>query len=152
MSRSRRVVANLAIAAILAGSAAAIVTGRELWPFSPYPMFSALRRGPTVRDLWLYGVLPGGDETPLSDRSAFHPFRLAQLKAALERLAPPARREALEDMLARYEHRRIAGLHAGPGLVGLRVYRMTFECDDRAANRDRPLARELLAETLAEAR
>jgi len=152
MSRSRRALANLVIAAILAGSGAAIVTGRELWPFSPYPMFSALRRGPTVEDVWLYGVLPGGDETPLSDRSAFHPFRLAQLKVALERLAPPARQEALADMLARYEQRRRSGWHAGPELAGLRVYRLTFELDDRAANRERPLARELLAEARAEAR
>ena len=148
MSRSRRLFANLIIAAILAGSAAAIVTGLELWPFSPYPMFSAVRRGPTVTSLWLYGVLPGGEEVPLSDRAAFHPFRLAQLEAALARLDLPGREEGLRDILARHETRR----HAGPGLAGLRLYRMTFGIDARAANRDRPLARELLAEVRGGAR
>ncbi len=152
MSRPRRLLVNLVIAAILAGQGAAIVLDRELWPFSPYPMFSTAQRGPVVSRLWLYGVLPGGREVALTDRAAFLPLRLAQIEGGLGRLAPEGLREGLGDLLARYEARRREGGHAGPPIEGLRLYRMTFEIDALAASRDRPLSRELLAEAPAEAR
>jgi len=152
MTRSRRLLANLLVLGVVAGSAAAIGTGHELWPFSPYPMFSRTHRGPTVERLWVYGVLPDGREVPLSDRRAFHPLRLAQLEAALTNLGPAGRREGLEDMLSRYEVRRGAGRHGGPRFTGLRLYRMAFELEDDAGNRDRPLVRELLAEVAGETR
>ncbi len=152
MSRSRRLLANLLVLGIVAGTAAAIATGRELWPFSPYPMFSTVRRGPTVARPWLYGVLSDGTEAPLADRAAFHPFRLSQLESAFDRLGPADLREGLEDMLSRYEARRRSGRHSGPPVAGLRVYRMTFELEADGGNRDRPLARELLAEVSAETR
>jgi hypothetical protein len=139
----RRLLANAVILAILGGQAAAIVTGRELWPFSPYAMYSNLRRGPTISRLWVVGVSEGGAETPLHG-AMLHPFRFSQLEAGLGRLDGEVRREGLSDLLRRYEVRRLAGRHAGPALEALRLYRMTF---DAAADGDRrPLARDLLAE------
>ncbi len=152
MTRSRRLLANLLVLGIVAGSAAAIATGRELWPFSPYPMFSGVHRETTVARHWIYGVLPDGREVPLSDRRFFHPLRPAQLEAAFARLGPAERREGLDDILSRYEARRAAGRHGGPRVTGLRLYRMTFELEADAGNRDRPLARELLAEAPGETR
>lgn len=152
MTPRRRLLANAIVLAILGGQALAIVLDRELWPFSPYPMYSELRRGPTVSRLWLYGLSVDGAEAPLKERAAFHPFRLAQLEGALARLDEPRLREALQDLLARYEAGRRDGRHAGRELSALRLYRMTWNVDPEARNRDRPLARDLLAEARAEAR
>lgn len=142
MTRRSRLVANAILLAILAGQAAAIVSGRELWPFSPYPMFSK-PLGDTVSRFWLHGMLADGSEVPLRQRSAFHPFRLAQLEGALARMDAGELAEAARDMLARYESRRAAGDHRGPRLSALRIYRVTWDTGVPAGE---PLARELLAE------
>jgi hypothetical protein len=150
MTGRRRLVANGVLLAILLGSAAAIVTGKELWPFSPYPMFSSLRGGPSLGSLWFRGVLADGTEVQLPGSRAFHPLRLAQLTAALERLSGDRLEEALLDLLTRYGVRRRAGRHDGPPLKGLRLYRMTFAFDPDPAGRDRPISRELVAEAVGE--
>lgn len=146
MTRRRRVVADLVLVAILVGSGAAIVTGRELWPFSPYPMFSSVRRGPFLEQLWLEGVLADGTAVPLPGPRALHPLRLAQLVTVLERLPREDMPEALRDVLRRYDAGRRAGRHDGAPLKGLRLYRMTFAPEPDPAGRDRPRSRELLAE------
>ncbi|MFI5403246.1 MAG: hypothetical protein ACHQ1G_09935 [Planctomycetota bacterium] len=145
MTRRRRLLANAVILAILCGQLLAIVLDRELWPFSPYSMYSDLRRGPAVTRLWLYGVAADGTEAPL-ELSMVHPYRFPQLETALSRLQGADVQEGLRDILARYEARRRAGRHAGPTLSALRLYRMTWTADPRVANRDRPLERDLLAE------
>jgi hypothetical protein len=139
----RRLLANGILLAILLGQAVAIVADRELWPFSPYPMFSTVL-GPTVARFWLSGVRADGTEIALRARSAFHPFRLAQLEGALERMDPPELAAATRDLLARYEARREAGRHDGPPLAALRIYRVVWQTD-AAAGAD-PIARELLSE------
>jgi hypothetical protein len=150
MTRGRRVVANLVLGGILVGSAAAIVTGKELWPFSPYPMFSSVRAGPVLEKLWFQGVLADGREVPIHGHRAFHPLRLAQLTRGLERLPKGQMEEALRDVLLRYGVERRAGRHDGPPLKGLRIYRMTFAFDPDPAGRDRPRSCELVAEAVGE--
>lgn len=149
MSRSRRLVANLVLLGILVGSAVAIVTGQELWPFSPYPMFSSVRQ-PVVGKLWIRGVLGDGTEVRLTSHRAFHPLRLAQLTAGLERLSGERLDAALRDVLARYGAERRAGYHDGPRLSGIRIYRMTFLLDADLLGRDRPLSQVLVAEAFGE--
>jgi hypothetical protein len=150
VTRGRRVVADLVLGAILVGSGASIVTGRELWPFSPYPMFSTVRRGPFLEQLWFEGVLPDGTGVPIPGPRAFRPLRLAQLTTALERLPKERMEEALRDVLRRYGVERRAGRHDGPPLKGLRLYRMTFLPDPDPAGRDRPRSCELVAEVAGE--
>ena len=149
MSPGRRLVANAVLLAILLGSAAAIVSGRELWPFSPYPMFSSVQEA-VVEKLWIRGVLADGTEIRIASHRAFHPLRLAQLTAGLQRLSGDRLDAALRDVLARYGIHRRAGHHGGPALAGIRIYRMTFALDADLAGRDRPLSRELVAEVAGE--
>ncbi|MCK6461169.1 MAG: hypothetical protein L6Q95_14905 [Planctomycetes bacterium] len=144
MTRRRRLLANGILVAILLGQAAAIVSGRELWPFSPYPMFSR-SLAPTVERFWLCGVREDGAEIALRSTAAFHPFRLAQLEGALARMDAPALAEAARDMLARYEARRLAGRHDGAPLRSLRIYRVVWRT--AAPSGAEPLSRELLAES-----
>jgi hypothetical protein len=145
VTRRRRLLATAILLAILGGQAAAILLDRELWPFSPYPMFSESMTG-EMSQLWLFGVLADGTEAPLGNREAFHPFRLAQLLGALERMSAGERAEALRDMLARREARRLEGHDVGPQLAAMRLYRMTWASDDPDAKPER----ELLAEARAE--
>jgi len=142
MTRRRRLLADLILLLILGGQATALVLDREIWPFSPYPMFSDLRRGPRITRLWLYGVLAGGEEVPLTEREALKPLRIAGVTEALSRLHGAPLREALRDLLKRYDTRR----HPGPPIEAIRLYRMTWAIDLDAANRDRPLTRALLGE------
>jgi hypothetical protein len=143
VTRPRRLLANAILLAILGGQAVAVVAERELWPFSPYPMFSK-PLGPTVARFRLHGVLEDGAELPLRHRSAFHPFRAAQLEGALDRMDRGQLAVAVRDLYARYEARRAGGLHDGPPLAALRLYRLVWRT---AAPPDgEPLARELLAE------
>ena len=98
--------------------------------------------------------MPGGKlhaaQAPLADRTAYRPLALSQVEMTLAHADERGIAEALEDLLGRYETRRRAGGHQGPPLAGLRLYRMTWGIDPRAANRDRPLSRELLGETRRE--
>jgi hypothetical protein len=143
MTGRRRLLANGILLAILLGQAAAIVAGRELWPFSPYPMFSK-SLAPTVERFWLCGVREDGTEIALRKSAAFHPFRLAQLEGALGRLDFKGLAEAAKDLLARYEARRMAGRHDGPPLRSLRIYRVAYGTAAPAGAE--PVSRELLAE------
>lgn len=138
MTARRRTVANGIVLALLAGQAAAVLADRELWPFSPYPMYSTLQTG-TITRLWLYRVGADGTEEPLDDRTALAPPRLAALETGLARMDRDARHEALRDLLARCEQR-----HDGRAFKALRLYRMSW--DAARGDRDHPIARELLAE------
>ncbi len=143
MTPARLAVASAAIAAVLAGSAAAIVSGRELWPFSPYPMFAGYRSGPTFSGTWLAGVrADGAGEVPLRSGRSIEPFGF-RMKTVLRRIAQgpdgAARLErALADVLARYEAGRRAGRHDGPALKGIRLYFAEWDYDPAARNLDRP--------------
>ena len=153
MRRSRLILVHLMIAAIVVGSGFDIGVGREHWPFSNYPMYSRIERGDTVTRFHFYGVLatPGGGEMPLTDDRFIAPFDKTRLNAALQQLSRDpdgARllREAARDTLARYEARRRAGLHDGPPLRAIRLYRLTWQIDPLTRNRDRPERREVLLE------
>ena len=52
----------------------------------------------------------------------------------------------LQDVLIRYERRRVEGDHSGPPLQAIRGYLMRWDVTRDAANRDDPTTRHLLAE------
>jgi glycosyltransferase involved in cell wall biosynthesis len=87
MRPGRIVLVQLLIAVLVGGSAYDIITGREHWPFSPYPMFSTVERAPTLDVLRLFGVSdePSPREIPLLDQDAIAPFDQARLATALAR-------------------------------------------------------------------
>ncbi len=138
-------------ALIVGGSLFSWLTDTEYWPFSPYPMFSWLyaRTDFQFTTLRLYGVDPEqpASEFPLDRNEYLEPFDNSRLPAALalsiaeNRLAP-----ALEDCLKRYQALRVAGIHHGPPIERLRLYRVTWNLNGQASNVETPNHRELLAE------
>ena len=154
----------------LAGSLADLVTGREHWPFSPYPMYAVVPRGHSLVALRLFGVtagtakraqracerrgreMRGGREIPLVAPESIRPFTPSRLEGALRELKrrgdPSLIREALGDCLRRYEKRRRAGDHHGSPLQSIRLYRVSWKLDPWARNVDRPDRKELILEVM----
>lgn len=156
----RRLVAYAAIVAVVGGHLYDLAMDWEHWPFSPYPMYSH-RMGNELTVYRLMGVVAGGSgggaageaeaEIPLITRRYLWPLDSMSTAGALRRMHREPDREALlgeamGDCLARYEARRAAGKHDGPPLSAIRLYRMTWEMDPWARNRDRPDRRELIYE------
>ena len=153
MTRPRLWVAHGAILLLLAGSAYDIIRGREHWPFSCYPMYSKIELDSTMTQLRIFGVpVEGSDaELILQDRCYLEPFDNSRLGRALKRIQANDDSEtnlpiALADCLERYEALRLRGRHDGPKLRALRLYALSWTLDPRAANRDRPEKRRLIAE------
>jgi hypothetical protein len=147
----RRLVAGLA-AFITGGSLLELALDppyrREHWPFSQYQMYSLLPRN-EVSMRRLYGVVKGrsGREIPLWDGDSVHPFDNARLWFSWNRLDASPDRErllpiALRDVLERYESRRAHGLHDGPPLEAVRLYRIEWTLGTPTSD----LPRELLWE------
>lgn len=151
--RGRRVLVGSIAAVITVGSAAEIAIdppyAREHWPFSQYQMYSE-RSAPKLSMRRLFGVEAGsGREIPLIEKRYLFPFDHSRFWFSLDRLDRSPERErlltvALSDCLRRYEARRREGLHDGPPLSGMRLYRLHWNA--APAGRDRIVERELLWE------
>jgi hypothetical protein len=121
-------------------------TARELWPFSPYPMYAWVERDRTVTRLQLYGIY-GGDaprEFALAALRYLRPFDDTRLITALLRLRrrpddPGELRDALDYCLQRYDELRRLGRHDGPPLVALQLRLLEWDrVDPWARTRDTP--------------
>jgi len=156
-AKPRRIVIYAALLVLVGGSLVAIVRddpyGKELWPFSAYPMYSQPMRGWSAGPHRLFGVLRDDPtrEIPLIAGAYLYPIEHTRYYIALARIERQKDRDAaleaaLRDTLARYELRRIAGLHNGPPLRGIRLYALKWRLDTSAHNRDRPDERKLLYE------
>ena len=153
MTRLRTWLAHAVIAVVAGGGLVAIATDTEWWPFSPYAMYSWLRPASYTMPV-LFGVTAEAPERelPLFAKAYLHPFVTGRLRDSfqlqLRRHAarPEVPRQALLDCLRRYERRRRAGLHDGPALRGMRLYRLTWALLPRASNFERPEGKELLLE------
>ena len=152
----RRAAVLALVSVLVGGSIVAFVRddpyGKELWPFSAYPMYSTTIRTWSVSTHRLFGLLSedGRGEIPLMGRDDLYPIghtsyyiRLARI----ERMRDRARLEAaLRDTLARYEERRRAGLHVGQALQAIRLYDLRWRLDPRRGPRQEPDSRRLLLE------
>lgn len=150
MRKHRLVLVHLLLFALVVPSLYDIARQREHWPFSHYPMFSGVRQEPYTEQLRLYGLPAGGGEIALP-AAYLQPFDPARLHMAFRKMmrrpdAPAFLQRALQDCLARYEARRLAGHHDGPALRGLRLYQLRWRLEADAGNRDRPEHRRLVAE------
>jgi len=150
--RSWRLLAAYAVGAlILGGSFFDLVNDTEHWPFSQYAMFSFLDT-PTDGKftlLRLYGVTQRQplSEFPLDKNEYLEPFDLSRGPAALDRARTEHRlTAALEDCLRRYDALRVSGIHHGPALQAMRLYRVTWTLDSQARNVNSPDHKELLGE------
>lgn len=159
MSKQRILVLHGVIALLIIASLYVIVSDREYWPFSQYPMYSMLvKPKDSLEGLRLFGVTQEEPhhEIPVRDYQYLQPFARGRMYLALEWIyiksaRNPEKRqqmlnEALLDSLKRYEELRLAGRHDGPPLQGMRLYGVHWRLDARAKNVDQPDNRILLAE------
>jgi hypothetical protein len=147
----RRVVINIVLIGVIAGSLFDIVTDQEHWPFSQYPMFSGVWRSPTFTWLRLFGVTADGREVALDANRYVAPFDQSRLPKALKRMLEERDgatrvQTALPDLMTRYEQLRTREAHDGPPIVAMRLYELEWTIDPQAANVDRPDSRRLIAE------
>jgi glycosyltransferase involved in cell wall biosynthesis len=153
MPGRRLVTVHFLLAILVGGSAYDILRAREHWPFSPYAMFAAAERAPTLDALRLMGVTSEtpAREIPLLEEGMIEPFDQARLPTALARIYDnPDRRpliqQALRDCLDRYENLRVTGHHHGPPLRAVRLYQAHWALDPQGRNRDVPDTKRLLEE------
>jgi hypothetical protein len=155
MTPKREVFVHLLIFTIIIGSAYDIATQQEHWPFSDYPMFSAIHRRTVLEWPRLFGVTSDGGEVALVDHEYLWPLDQSRLPIGLRQIYRsegdgPRIRAALHDCLVRYEKRRVAGEHEGPPLQGIRLYMVAWDIQPYAQNLDEPKVRELIAEVKLE--
>jgi len=155
LGKRREFLVYAVIFVITCGSLFDIVTRREHWPFSPYAMYSSVKRDYYTSKTELFGVTksdPPG-EIPLMEPQYIQPLSRLRLSTALKRKPGNVTyekyyTEALRRVLERYETLRIAGAHDGPRLKGIRFYKYHWKLDPRARNADRPDRRELILEIM----
>jgi hypothetical protein len=150
MTKGRLLAAYAVAAVIMGGSFYDFAADRETWPYSQYPMFSFIDAPPNGKFtiLRLYGVTPQPSvEFPLDRNEYLEPFDNSRVQNALERnLAPQQLAIALKDCLRRYDALRASGIHQGPALQSLRLYRVTWIPNPQASNLNAPDSRKFLGE------
>ncbi len=158
MTRTRLVQIHALLLLLVGASLYDTVTGKEHWPISPYAMYSGVVNSRSLTLIRAFGVTVDvpEQEIPLLSSEFIHPFDPSRFNLALrlfeDRGDPAVIREALEDCLERYDARRVAGLHDGPPFRAIRLYRLYWKLDARAANADRPHNRKLIGEVVREPR
>ena len=153
MTRGRRTFVSVLLGAVALAQIYAMVSYREIFPFSPFPMFSYAQRHYRASVLNAYGVTADGSEVPLMPSTSTpytFPLDGRLLQWTFERMAQDPDRtrlsRALEDLLVRYERGRAAGRHDGPPLRSVRLYREDWTLRFDLSNRDTPDTRSLVSE------
>jgi hypothetical protein len=152
MTRLRRMVVTLGLLGLVGAHIYELALDSEHWPFCSYPMYSRLEDDPTVESQRLVGLhAETGEEIWLHGRQYIDPFDRSRLAEAFELIgsgddAQARWDRALQDLLQRYEERRLAGLHDGPKLRGMRVYHTRHALHPEAKNRAHPEYRQLRGE------
>lgn len=142
---SRRAIAVCGLMVFLiGGSLTSIFLDRELWPFSPYGMFSNISE-----DRFTQLKFVGITENSSIDLSEYLSPAGGAIAAELQRIerhkgAHNKVREALFRLLRYYEKRRLEGKHSGPPLRGVQVDQLEFQMDPRSDKKVRLLSRQEL--------
>jgi len=153
LSARRWVLVNGAIAFVVIGHLVTLLTQHEFWPFSYYPMYADLRTDWSYEALRVAGVLADGTEVEFVRPADIAPFSAYGLHAELKHFseAPDHDRSLPLLLTAWRDHYNQAAEATGrPRLVGLRLYRVTYELDRRldpkAKDHARIMGRALVAE------
>ncbi len=126
----------------------AILTEQELWPFSPYRMYAEIQTS-QLESFQAWAVTDSG-ERPLYADDFLPPFNNARLSQAIELLGAEGDssdvRRGAQNLLQLYEHARVAGLHDGPPIEGIRMYAVRWTIEPELRNVTTPDARHLVGE------
>jgi len=140
MSLGRRWVVYGLFAFVLGGNLGSFIFNRQLWPYSPYPMFADVREDPrTFETLVLVGEPVDGGEiwferqgylsdaiSPMVINNGFGARRARPGMTGLD--------ERLRDTFEFYERRRRQGLSSAPPLRRLHLYRFGWTLRPDLAN------------------
>jgi hypothetical protein len=143
----RKLAVNLSIAAFAVGSAVSLITQRELWPFSPYPMFASLQT-PELVVLDVVGLSAGdSEEIPLAPSRRTSILTGSRYRTALDRLVEGGSEQEIRAYLA-YAARRYEAARSSrqPPLGVVRLYKSRWQ----AVPQERPPARRVDRTLLAE--
>lgn len=146
LGKIRAIIVTGAICFLVGMSFVSILSSIDLWPFSPYSMYSHSRRRLVSPELNIYRVyavtaeerhrefrMRRDDIRPILPPQGFYArLGLINLRDRPEQECAAA----LTEFLARYESRRETGRHDGPKLVALRLYKLHWNQLD-------PLARDV---------
>jgi hypothetical protein len=156
MTRLRIWFVNSVIVVMLGLSIYPIIADKEHWPFSQYSMYAQAEQDWSLSVIRLVGVTGESEAIPLQSFKYIQPFNQSRQRVAFERLlaasgtqSSESVKAALKDCLLRYEKLRLAGLHDGPPLRGIRLYKFYWSrLDPQARNVDQPDRKELIDEIL----
>jgi hypothetical protein len=156
VTRWRMILAHAVILFVLTGHAFSAIFDIELWPFSPYPMYSTVRTEYRQEHPVLYAVVDdaAGTEIPLRELAYFANDRAqAQLVGIYERSADvPGLREELATLLTRYKAGRRESGVVGPPVRALRLYRASWQLTPGASESEVAPHRDLIVEVPGENR
>ena len=146
-SPRRRLAVNLCAAVFLLGSAVSLIAQRELWPFSPYPMFAALQ-GPELTRHDVVGLsAKDSKEIPLAPSRRTSLVAGTRYREMLDRLVANGSESEIRAYLANaaagYERARPI---ADPPLRSVRLYRSRWQARPHESPPARRVDRRLLAE------
>jgi len=107
----------------------------EIWPFSPYEMFSRAKPKKYATTLEIKGVIAEGGEFSLNVSKYFYPFDPVRLRSGIRSVLrnndPLKRQRNLDELfsylLDQYAITKKSGYHKGPPIVALRLYRKTWD-------------------------
>jgi hypothetical protein len=139
MSFRRRWVVYGLVAVVLGGNLASFIFFRQLWPYSPYPMFADVDDPDTFETLALVGEPVDGGEFWFEGQGYLtHELSPMVINAAFGgRRARPGMNgldERLRDTFEFYERRRRQGLSNAPPLRRLYLYRFSWTLRTDLAN------------------
>jgi hypothetical protein len=139
MSLRRRWVVYGLVAFVLGGNLASFVFNRQIWPYSPYPMFADVEDPHSFETLALVGETVDGGEiwfegqgflghglSPMVINSGFGGGRASPGMNGVD--------EQLRDTYAFYERRRRRGPSSAPPLRRLHLYRFNWTLRPDLAN------------------
>ncbi|MGZ3650462.1 MAG: hypothetical protein ACXVB9_03045 [Bdellovibrionota bacterium] len=123
------------------------VLQRRFWPFCPLDMYSNVFGNIEMYEL--EGVLGDGREVFLSGNTYFKAYRQLLLNKILLVAAitsPEMLKWRLQGLKSFYDRQKQAGLHDGPAISALRVYRLRWVPEVYGRNIATPESRTLLME------
>jgi hypothetical protein len=157
MSRFRMVFVSGFVMFLVAGHAFDAWRQSDHWPFAAYPMFASVNKPQPFTSEVLVGVTRDGAEAPVT-RALTSVMGINRIRPALVRkyqadmrrglTDSPQAQAAMAELLAWYKVRRDRRADEDPpmpDLAGLRLYRLRWDFDWRAANRDAPQRTLLVA-------
>ena len=143
------------VALLVVGHGIDIYGQREHWPFSHYPMYARQEKKKRQELLSLFGLMraPGYRALArITDASYVPPLNEGRLRVILmaayrrgttEQHLADARR-VMADYMRTYEARRTAGLHDGPRMTEIYLYRLTWKLRPDGTHATRPWKSEPL--------